>query len=81
MNKRFAAFLLSLVLISGIFSGCGAKNVQQPQPGTESSAEGEILDAEVVVFGQEYSDLLSVSAYLYEWEQLPPNYWLGFRQR
>jgi len=37
-----------------------------------SSAEQN--DEDVIVYGEEYNDVLSVSAYLYEWEQLPPNY-------
>lgn len=87
MNRRFAAFILSLVLAVTLFSGCGAKQAHQPQTEassqtatasqTDSSTEtssAEESDEDVVVYGEDYSDVLSVSAYLYEWEQLPPNY-------
>lgn len=50
------------------------------EPETESgetSSEPETEDVnpdDVVVYGESYSDVLSVSAYIYEWEELPPNY-------
>lgn len=50
----------------------------------QNNGEGETLNTEeedeeinpddIVVYGESYSDVLSVSAYIYEWEELPPNY-------
>ena len=80
MNKRFAAIVLSLVLTITLFSGCKAKTPQtdvSSQSGVSSQTDvssAQQADEDVVVYGEEYNDVLSVSAYLYEWEQLPPNY-------
>lgn len=80
MNKRFSAIILSLVLTVTLFSGCKAKAPQtdvSSQSGTASQTDvssAQQADEDVVIYGEEYSDVLSVSAYLYEWEQLPPNY-------
>ena len=82
MNRRFAAIVFSFVLTITLFSGCRAKPTQ---PLTDVSSQTDVsshteassteeTDDDIVVYGETYSDLLSVSAYLYEWEELPPNY-------
>ena len=50
----------------------------QPESAAESedtSSENiEETDGEVIYYGESYSQPLEVAAYIYEWEELPPNY-------
>ena len=51
------------------------ENAEQNTEDSQTADSGEEYSEEdVVVYGESYSDVLSVSAYIYEWEELPPNY-------
>lgn len=74
MKKRFAAFILSLAFMLSLFSGCTEYADTDSAAAKDQTEETEISESDVVRYGEEYSDVLSVSAYIYEWEELPPNY-------
>ncbi|MBQ9845131.1 MAG: ribonuclease [Oscillospiraceae bacterium] len=81
-SKSLAALVLSVAVLLSVFTGC-TKNVPS------DSAQGQNSDVkydveydeaqapeedEVIYYGESYSDKYSVSAYLYEWQELPPNF-------
>ena len=81
--KSLLALVMSLALAMSIFTGCTSKP-QQPadntdaengQPQTETTDSTDENDDEYeIVFGESYTAPEAVAAYLYEWEELPPNY-------
>lgn len=73
MKRRFTAVIFLIAFLLCVFAGC----TSQPQTDSEAVTENEnteYSDSDIVVYGEEYNDVLSVSAYVYEWEELPPNY-------
>ena len=74
MKKRFAAFILSLTFVLILFGGCTEYADADSAAAKDQTEETEISETDIVRYGEEYSDVLSVSAYIYEWEELPPNY-------
>ena len=83
--KSLVAVIISAFMVLSVFTGCtgnketdgsaasgGAELSTQQTDSVEDTYPEE--DEDIVVYGESYSDMLSVSAYLYEWEELPPNY-------
>lgn len=72
-RKSILALMLAAAFALFAFTGC---TQQQPTDsnGQPADISAEETEEDIVVYGEEYSDLLSVSAYLYEWEELPPNF-------
>ena len=75
-------------LFAGCKKSEPAENVTENTPApeqtvqTESAVESEDTspedteetDGDVIYYGESYSQPLEVAAYIYEWEELPPNY-------
>ena len=88
MKKRYKsliALMLSLAVAAGIFTGCTSKPQQSAEEGDTNTEIGyeqteatdsydENDDEYEIVYGESYSAPEAVAAYLYEWEELPPNY-------
>ncbi|MBQ7284524.1 MAG: ribonuclease [Oscillospiraceae bacterium] len=85
-SKSLVALILSLAFMLSVFTGCTqaadysetvvvhtengqSENISESE--TEQSSDDE---GEVIYYGEPYTDTLSVSAYIYEWQELPPNY-------
>lgn len=80
MNKRITALLLSLTLALSLFTGCS-----KPQPPAQSYDSDVVVETdseetagseegETIYYGESYTGVEQVSAYLYEWQELPPNF-------
>ena len=86
MNKNYKSLfslLLSLAVVLSVFTGCTSKPQQPEENGyeqvytpdnTTETEDTENDDNYEIVFGESYTAPEAVAAYLYEWEELPPNY-------
>ena len=86
MNKRIIALLLSLTFAFSLFTGCAkpqtpADSVQPDsdvvsEEETDIDTEGgeDVQDGETIYYGESYTGVEQVSAYLFEWQELPPNF-------
>lgn len=75
-TKKLISLALSAVLFCGIFTACGkpTENIK-PESEAPQQTESEVYeDEELIYYGEDYSAPLDVAAYLYEWEELPPNF-------
>ena len=80
---RFTALVLSLVVGVSVFTGCRAKP-QSPEENTQTVTEkteteqspdtDENSGEYQITYGERYTAPEAVAAYIYEWEELPPNY-------
>ena len=78
--KVIAAYILAMTVALGMLAGCGkTEPSEKPMPQdsgivqeTESAEEQQQED--LVYYGEEYTAPEDVAAYIYEWEELPPNF-------
>ena len=74
--KSLMSVIISLVVALGLLSGCAEPAAQQDNLVSQDSniqAE-ESADSYTITYGESYTAPEAVAAYLYEWEELPPNY-------
>lgn len=84
MKKTYLSLLLSLALTLCFMTGCASAPAEGQNSGDEQQVSqaqqesddetSEIDDSEVIYYDTEYTDPESVATYLYEWEELPPNF-------
>ena len=84
--KSLTALVLSLVVVLSFFTGCAqtaddsetidvyVENEQSNDTAESETDETAEEESEVIYYDQPYSDPVSVSAYIYAWHELPPNY-------
>ncbi|MBQ6930084.1 MAG: ribonuclease [Oscillospiraceae bacterium] len=86
MKKKYlslAAVILSFAFVISAFTGCTAKPAS-PAENTQTVTENSKTDAAQttdensdeyeITYGESYTAPEAVAAYIYEWEELPPNY-------
>ena len=78
MKKHYLALFLSLAMAFSFMIGCAAPSEYEGETdvneGQETVEETFEEEEEVIYYDTAYTDPESVSAYLYEWEELPPNF-------
>ena len=78
--KVIAAYILAMTVAMGMFTGCGKnKPTEKPAPQDseivqETGSAEEQQQEDLVYYGEEYTAPEDVAAYIYEWEELPPNF-------
>jgi len=78
--KKIISLILSAAVLCTFFTGCtqgeaADDNVQNSETEYETEYEQtEADEGDIVYYGEDYSTPLEVAAYIYEWEELPPNY-------
>ena len=84
-NKSLLTLILSLAVVLSVFTGCTSQLQQEADEGkyAEKTEQEEIYATEKsdensdeyeITYGGSYTAPEAVAAYLYEWEELPPNY-------